>query len=164
MAIFSPDFLHMNSESIIFGSPIDTGGIAFGFFEIDDDPEAIIEECKCDGQKFMALLSALSVSVGPEAIQNLYRHHLSNEVLDVLKVFFSSAVIDLICRNRANPHSLLFEFSLDASYALAEDHIHKLFVPNTLDPRRIFPQLHLAAPHKIVSFNPKYGIEHAVSH
>jgi len=162
MAIFSPEFLRMNLESIIFGSPVDTGGIAFGFFEIDDDPEKIIEECKCDGQKFMALLAALSASVGPEAIQNLYRHQLSNEVLDVLKVFFSSAVIDLIERNRTNPHSLLFEFSLVTTYALTEDYIHKLFVPNTLDPRHTFPKLHSVAPQKIVGYNPKYGIEHAM--
>lgn len=162
VALFSSDFIQHNRDFVISGSPVDTGGIRFGFFDICDDPERIIDDCICDGEKFMALIYALSQSASAQALQQLYRHQLSAEVLEILKGFFSSRVIGLIECNHSNPHSLLFEFSLVAQYRLSAEHIQRLFIPNTIDSCSTLPYVHSAALHKIVPFNPKYGIEHAI--
>lgn len=162
VALLSSEFIHNNCDFIVSGSPVDTGGIRFGFFDICDDPERIIDECKCDGEKFLALVKTLSKSVSTQALQQLYHHQLSTDVLVILKGFFSNRVISLIECNHSNPHSLLFEFSLSAEYRLSEEHIHRLFIPNTINSCNTFPYLHSTASHKIIPFNPKYGIEHAI--
>jgi hypothetical protein len=162
VALLSSDFIQHNRDFVISGSPVDTGGIRFGFFNICDDPERIIDESKCDGDKFLALIHALSKSASTQALQQLYRHQLSTEVLEILKGFFSSRVISVIECNHSNPHSLLFEFSLAAQYRLSEEHIQRLFIPNTIDSCSTFPYLHSVASHKIVPFNPKYGIEYVI--
>ena len=162
VAILSSDFIKSNQDFIVFGSPIDTGGIRFGFFDNCDDIEKTISESTCDGEKFLALLNELFHTLSPKALQKLYRHELSIEIMELLKRFFSSRVVSFIENNQTNPHSLLFEFSLASSYSLLKEHINRLFIPNTIDSFIKFPYLHSEISNKIYYFNPKYGIEHVV--
>lgn len=156
--LLSSKFILENKDFIVYGSPVDIGGLEFGFFKTKVESQKIIEGCKCDGEKFLALILKMSKMTTHEAVIGLYQHKMTIELLNILKSFFSSVVIDFIEEHQSNPHALLFEFCLSARYLLNEEHIYQLHIPNTLDPQITFPYLHTTATNKIVSYNPKYGI------
>jgi hypothetical protein len=162
VALFRKNFIEKNKDAIVFGSPVDTGGIAFGLFENLDDPLSLVSDCKCDGDKFLSLLNSLKENLTPNDVEKLYQHKISLGAIDVLRNFFSSRVVNLIINNEFNPHSLIFEFSLSNKYLIDAGDVEKLYVPNTLDCQNLFPNFWPDNVKNIIKFNPKYGIENAV--
>jgi hypothetical protein len=162
IAVLQYEFIKKNKSAIIFGSPIDTGGILFGLFGNHANTGDLVSECKCDGEKFLKLLDSLQQELDDKDLEKFYHHQLNSNIVDILKRFFSSRVIDLIVDNGGNPHALMFEISLCNKYVIQEEDVVELYVPNTLNFKEVLPSFWPGSLTKVRKFNPKYGIEHAL--
>ncbi|WP_029686584.1 hypothetical protein [Tatumella saanichensis] len=151
------DFLTENIDCFRMGSPVDTGGIKFGFLNPNMDRELFLKMAICDYDKFYSLISDLNSL--PELSINSINNHTSCVTLKpVLTKYFQDVLINFMYTS-GNPHSWLFEFCLDSGYVIKGEHIRKLFIPNTYQSNPKIRQLSKLLKGKLVKYNPKYGIE-----
>lgn len=159
LVIFHESFLHENSESFEFGSPLDLGAVRFGFFAAPIEISRFEAMCRCDFEKFSSVVYALSGL--PLASRNtLERHGMDVHIAKVLSRFFNTLVIEFMWKHAGDPHACLFEFALRGTYRVAQEHVALLAVPDAylrsseLTGLRRFGR-------SVVSFNAKYGVEEA---
>lgn len=151
------DFLTDNIDFFSMGSPVDTGGIKYGFLKPDHDSDLFLKMAICDYDRFYLLISDLFNL--PEASLNRLNVHTACPTLKpVLAKYFPEIVIDFMYATD-NPHAWLFEFCLGSGYAIKEKHIRKLFIPNTYHSNPTIKKLSKLLKGKVVKYNPKYGIE-----
>ncbi|OOQ46268.1 hypothetical protein AO361_24945 [Pseudomonas fluorescens] len=150
-------FLTDNRQYFKAGSPVDTGSLKFGFLKPNIDRDLFLQMVSCDYEKFHALTVDL-FSLPSPSLEKLNSHRACNSLKPVIQKYFSTAVIDFMY-SETNPHAWLFEFCLDGGYALTERHIEKMFIPNTYMFNSTIRELSSILKGKIVTYNPKYGIE-----
>ncbi|RYU42115.1 hypothetical protein ERW49_18225 [Aliivibrio finisterrensis] len=153
---FNFQFLLDNQDYFDYGSPIDVGSIKFGFIKINSDVERFIESTKCNYNKFFNVIEKCSFKKSP--FDMLSNHIFSMEYLEIIENYFQLSVVDLIKKSN-DPHTWLFEFCLKEGYQLELEHINKIFIPNTYLFMSPFLELNKINSQKIVTYNPKYGIE-----
>lgn len=150
-------FLTDNINAFEMGSPIDTGSLKFGFLNPGHDKDLFLQMINCDYKKFHALTLEL-FDLPTASLKNLIIHRACTTIKPVLEKYFSPTVIDFMYLE-TNPHAWLFEFSLNQEYTLTEKHIERIFIPNTYLSNRTITKLKRTLKNKLVTYNPKYGIE-----
>lgn len=150
-------FLTDNCDFFKAGSPIDTGSIKFGFFKPKLDQNLFLEMVNCDYEKFYTLATDLYSLPWP-AVEKINSHIACSSARPVLEKYFSAPVVDFMFQE-TDPHAWLFEFCLDAGYALKKNHINRIHIPNTYTFSPTIRKLCKDLNGKVATYNPKYGIE-----
>lgn len=150
-------FLTDNKQFFKTGSPIDTGSIKFGFLKPDIENDLFLKIISCDYIKFYLLVLDL-FNLPISSLENLNSHKVCISLKPILEKYFPTAVVNFMYKEK-NPHAWLFEFCLDSGYMLKENHIDKIFIPNTYISNPIIKKLSNILKDKVVKYNPKYGIE-----
>jgi len=151
-------FLTDNIDSFEAGSPVDTGGIKFGFLDPKHDKELFLQMLHCDYTKFHKLTKEL-FELPLNSLNKLVTHNACPSFKPILEKHFTNSVIEFMY-NEKNPHAWLFEFSLRKEYKLTEKHINKIHVPNTYLSNSTIKNIKYKLRNKVITYNPKYGIEH----
>lgn len=150
-------FLTDNMVSFRTGSPVDTGSLKFGFLKPAHDPDLFLDLLNCDYHKFHSMTVEL-FTLPENSLRKLVAHDACASLKPVFEKHFEQPVIEFMY-NEVNPHARLFEFCLHRDYTITEKHINKLFIPNTYLSNPTIKTLKKTLKRKIISYNPKYGIE-----
>ncbi|WP_044421483.1 hypothetical protein [Pseudomonas syringae group genomosp. 3] len=150
-------FMTDNDQFFKTGSPIDTGSLKFGFLKPDLDMDIFMQMISCDYKKFYALTTDL-FNLSKPSLNKLNTHTACTTLKPTLEKYFSPLVIDFMYKE-TNPHAWLFEFCLDAGYTITEKHIDKILIPNTYISSPKIRKLSSILRGKVVTYNPKYGME-----
>ncbi|KXF82214.1 hypothetical protein [Enterovibrio coralii] len=149
-------FLTDNKEFFIYGSPIDIGGVEFGFIKVNRSITDFVDSAKCDYNKFSSIISGISNN--PASLEMMKLHTYSEHSLKVIENAFDSSVFEVISSSNS-PHLCMFEFCLRKGYRLAYEYVEKIFIPNTYASSELFSEIVESLSSKVIVYNPKYGIE-----
>lgn len=151
-------FLVDNKDSFLYGSPVDVGGLRFGFINPPCDRSRLLQLVQCDAHKFFAFLGALT-TVPAEAHVALTCHRPHEALREVISDFFGREVSQTMFALGNDPHVWLFEYALKPDYILRPEHVSSLWCPNTYMSTDDFRALRRSLNGRINYYNPKYGIE-----
>jgi hypothetical protein len=149
-----PPFLTDNAASFHYGSPVDTGGIRFGFLK-PPSPETFLAETTCDYATFNGLMAELC-ALPPSVLTRLAAHRRTNEAGPVLAKYLSAGVAGFMLQQDL-PQLWFFEFSLRAGYRLEPAHVEELSVPNTYAAVPLFRRLRAILGNRMRLYNPRFG-------
>ncbi|MEB8534633.1 MULTISPECIES: hypothetical protein [Acidithiobacillus] len=151
-------FLLDNKRSFLYGSPMDVGGLRFGFINPPGDRSRLLQLVQCDAYKFFAFLSALA-EVPNEARLALFSHRPHEAVRAIISDVFGHEVSQSMFTLGDDPHAWLFEYALRPDYILKPEHVSSLWCPNTYKNTDSFRTLRRLLSGRIHYYNPKYGLE-----
>lgn len=147
-------FLADNADFFDYGSPVDTGGIRFGFIRTPN-PDTFLAETMCDYTKFSRLIAELS-ELPRSVCAELAAHRRTALAIPVLKKHLSPIVTSFMVSND-QPYVWSFEFCLHAGYRLTPQHVEELAFPNTYGNLPIFRRLVQLLRERVRVFNPRAG-------
>lgn len=149
-----PQFLSDNLAWFDYGSPVDTGGIRFGFLK-PSDPAAFLAATMCGYERFSRLMAELSTL--PQYVQEqLAVHRKTSEAAPVLTKYLDASVTAFMLDND-RPDAWFFEFCLRAGYWIAAQHVEELAIPDTYLDVPIFQRLRALLGARLRTFNPRFG-------
>lgn len=149
-------FLRDNEAFFDYGSPVDVGGIRFGFLR-PPEPDLFIQKQRCNHTRFWELITELAELPQP-AVQRLAEHRNTPAAAAVLTRHLDSAVVDFMLRSHERT-AWMFEFSLRRHYHLSIDHVLQMTIPNTYATTSKFATLRQLMGSRLRLYNPKFGVE-----
>jgi hypothetical protein len=158
---FNIDFLKDNEPYFVYGSPIDIGGVQFGFIDVGLKKENIIEHSTCDFHKYIEILNNIN-KLPVNEFEKTINHKHNMGTINLIRKFFPASVASVMHKN-LNPHVWIFEFCLDCNYVVSLDHIMNLNIPNTYCDVPCIKDLQKKLGNRVKYYNPKFGIEYGAA-
>lgn len=156
--VLNEQFLVDNKDSFLYGSPVDVGGLRFGFINPPCDRSRLIQLVQCDARRFFAFLEAIA-TVPYDARVALENHRPHEALRGIITDFFGREVSHTMFALGNDPHAWIFEYALKPDYVMRPEHVTTLWCPNTYLSTDDFRALRRLLSGRISCYNPKYGIE-----
>lgn len=146
------------TENVRWGSAIDTGGFAAGYF--GTSAKELADSCRLDGMRFLALLHDIE-QLDSEDRKSWDNHVLTPGISNVMEKYLPRPLMELLGEFRGP--QLYCEVCLSTKVLFEPRRVFSLYCPNTYQPIMETYGLTRLLPGKLKYYNPLFGIERVAS-
>lgn len=150
---FDINFIIDNHAFFKYGSPVDIGSLNAGYINTNNKDFDFL----MNFERFTTMLTKVSKTNSFD-IKEFMSHRVTDKVNQIIEEMLGIEIAHFILNDK-NPHSRIFEFCLNEGYTVRNNHIKKIYIPNTYTDNNLIKLISKRFTDRLTTFNPKYGFE-----